>query len=237
MKWFRMWTELIDDPKICNMDEKTFQIFILLMCLAAEREKNGSIDLCEKDVAWRLRISTNILTRTRQKLEALSILSNDNGYMRFINWEKRQFRSDCSTERVKRFRNVTRNNIETASETETEIDKTLMSSDETEDRCPHQTIIDLYHKICPSLPRVKIWTSQRQSILRSRWKENKERQNVKFWESFFTIVSESDFLMGRVNHFSADLEWLLRPRNFPKVLEGKYKNKIGDQFNCSRPIN
>ena len=120
MRWFRLWSELIDDPKICKMDEKTFRIFILLMCLAAEREQNGIIDLSEKDVAWRLRISQNILTRARQKLESLSILGSNNGNMVFLNWEKRQFRSDCSTERVKRFRNVTRNNIETPPETETE---------------------------------------------------------------------------------------------------------------------
>jgi hypothetical protein len=135
MRWFRLWSELIDDPKICNMDEKTFRIFILLMCLAAEREKNGEIDLSEKDVAWRLRIAGNALTRARRKLEALSILLNDNGNMTFLNWEKRQFRSDCSTERVKRFRNVACNRIETPPETETETEteeknKTCCPSDD-----------------------------------------------------------------------------------------------------------
>jgi hypothetical protein len=30
--------------------------------------------------------------------------------------------------------------------------------------------------------------------------------------------------MGRAKEWRADLEWLIRPRNFVKVLEGRYAN-------------
>lgn len=88
--------------------------------------------------------------------------------------------------------------------------------------CPHQEIVALYHEILPSLTRVKEWTDQRQELLRTRWKEKPERQTVEWWKLFFGYVSESDFLMGRVENFRADLEWLVRPKNFVKVIEGKY---------------
>lgn len=91
--------------------------------------------------------------------------------------------------------------------------------------CPHGEIIDLYHGTCPSLPAVKDWTKHRQSLLRSRWNEDKERQSLEWWKSFFQKVAASDFLMGKAKAWQADLEWLIRPRNFLKVIEGKYENR------------
>jgi hypothetical protein len=91
--------------------------------------------------------------------------------------------------------------------------------------CPHQEIIGLYHKILPELTAVRIWSDSRQAFLRSRWREDPARQELKWWEDFFQKVKASDFLMGRVKEFKVDLEWLVRPTNFIKVIEGKFKNR------------
>lgn len=95
--------------------------------------------------------------------------------------------------------------------------------------CPHQKIIDLYHNILPELPSVRGWENKREDMLRARWQENPERQKLEWWDKFFKHVKESKFLLGKVKPrdgskkpFKADLEWLIRPNNFPKVLEGKY---------------
>jgi len=99
--------------------------------------------------------------------------------------------------------------------------------------CPHQQIIELYHKILPELPKIMEWTPQRQAFLRARWKESKNRQNLAWWQLFFEKVKKSDFLMGRVKEFRADLEWLIRPKNFPKVLEGRYDNRQSEGGKCT----
>lgn len=97
------------------------------------------------------------------------------------------------------------------------------------DRCPHQEIINLFHSVLPELQRVQVWGNDRQSFLRSRWKEKPERQSLEWWETFFKSVGESDFLMGRKpgrdGSFLCTLEWLVRPKNFNKVIEGNYKNR------------
>jgi len=98
------------------------------------------------------------------------------------------------------------------------------------DACPHREIIDLYHELLPSLTRVKEWTPARQAFLRKRWNEKPERQNLDWWRGFFVYVAESDFLCGRTtgaggSAFECDLEWLVRPRNLVKVIEGKYENR------------
>lgn len=103
--------------------------------------------------------------------------------------------------------------------------------------CPHEAIVGLYHEILPALPRVKVWTDARRSMLRTRWREDRARQNLDWWRHYFELVADSDFLCGRCppdkngRTFMADLEWLIKPTNMPKVLEGKYSNrKSADVF-------
>ncbi|MDY4297537.1 MULTISPECIES: hypothetical protein [unclassified Xanthomonas] len=90
--------------------------------------------------------------------------------------------------------------------------------------CPHNEIIALYHEKLPALRSVQSWTDTRAKHLQARWREDAERQSLDWWGRFFDYVAKSDFLMGRKNDFSADLEWLIAPRNFAKVIEGKYEN-------------
>jgi hypothetical protein len=94
--------------------------------------------------------------------------------------------------------------------------------------CPHEEIIALYHKILPELPVVKIWTPKRQGYLRSRWKEAPERQNIEWWEKYFTKIKQSPFLTGNVNDFKASLEWVVNQSNMVKILEGKYDGGNGN---------
>jgi len=94
--------------------------------------------------------------------------------------------------------------------------------------CPHKEIIELYHKHLPMLPRVIDWTAARRAFMQSRWRENKERQSLDWWDGFFQYVAQSDFLCGRTKEpFKCNLEWLIRPRNFVKVIEGNYENAGG----------
>jgi len=48
---------------------------------------------------------------------------------------------------------------------------------------------------------------------------------MEFWRKFFSYVNQSDFLRGADGTWQADLEWLIRPTNFVKVIEGKYHNR------------
>lgn len=105
--------------------------------------------------------------------------------------------------------------------------------------CPHEKLIALYHELCPTLDRVKTWTGTRESYSRSRWRETAERlkytteaELLGWFREMFECVAMSDFLTGKTaprdansTPFKADLEWLLRPKNFPKVIEGRYWNR------------
>ena len=93
---------------------------------------------------------------------------------------------------------------------------------ESVDSCPHQQIIDLYHSNLPTLRRVKVWSDKRKKALRTRWREDTKHQSLEFWEKYFRYVSQSTFLIGNNTDWQADIEWLINPGNFVKVVEGKY---------------
>lgn len=98
------------------------------------------------------------------------------------------------------------------------------------DTCPHQEIIDLYHRILPMGRQVRIWNEARRIKLRARWREDVKRQTLAWWEKFFIYVAESDFLTGKTGTtgrqpFEVDLEWIVTPANLVKIIEGKYHER------------
>ena len=95
--------------------------------------------------------------------------------------------------------------------------------------CPHERIVALYHEVLPELRRVREWNETRRRLLGRRWSERPERQDLSWWREFFGYVRQSRFLMGQTTGrdsraFDCDLEWLVRPTNFAKVIEGKYED-------------
>ena len=103
--------------------------------------------------------------------------------------------------------------------------------------CQHQGVIELYHQWLPTLRKVEVWNATRQGYLRQRWREVAEElaqdeqietaHVLNWWGEFSQHIGKSKFLTGKVNSkdgraFTADLEWILKPSNFAKIIEGKY---------------
>jgi uncharacterized protein YdaU (DUF1376 family) len=94
----------------------------------------------------------------------------------------------------------------------------------------HEQVIAAYHELLPEMPRVKVWSDKRRkslnSRIRERLKENKDADGLDYWRRLFAQVAASDFLCARGgSDFCADLEWILQPKNFVKVIEGKYNRR------------
>jgi hypothetical protein len=89
--------------------------------------------------------------------------------------------------------------------------------------CPHDKIIDLYHKILPELQGVNktLWKgSKREKDLSSRWKQNEEFRKGEFWDWFFKNVRTSNHHMGgSEGGWKAELGWLVKKENFIKLVE------------------
>jgi hypothetical protein len=89
--------------------------------------------------------------------------------------------------------------------------------------------VALYHDRLPALPQVRVWGPENRAQLRSRWREDKERQSLDWWRDYFDRVQSSDFLCGRKSGtkgpFFASLSWLVNRTNLGKVLNGQFDNR------------
>lgn len=98
MQWFRLYHEFSTDIKVQMLSEAYQRRLIMLMCL---RCSNGDVTLHETEVAFHMRIDLDEWLKTKASFIRQGFIDNDN---KLINWNKRQFVSDSSAERVRKHR-------------------------------------------------------------------------------------------------------------------------------------
>jgi len=119
-RWVRVYADILDDEKIDKMSAKTFKIFIFLLTYCAECGKDNRIIDSQKTLCWRFRISKKTYNTAIKELLNVAIISIENNNLIINKWGARQYKSDLSTDRVKRFRNVSETATETPPDTDTD---------------------------------------------------------------------------------------------------------------------
>ena len=207
--WVKLYRDLLDDIEWFELDPKAAKVLVMLWLIASEDD--GNIPTT-KQLAFRLRMSEK---ETEVCISKLShwLIQDDNTTI------STRYQDD-------------------APETETETEKECISPPSGGlPNCDHEKVIALYHQHLPTLRKVEVWNETRKGYLRQRWREvaeelSKEKviqvSDILTWfGEFFSHIGQSKFLTGRVNSkdgraFVADLEWILKPSNFAKIVEGKY---------------
>lgn len=113
-RWFRFYEESINDPKLLKLPDDMYRAWTILLCFAS---KNEGILPPADDIAISLRMKPSKVAEWITKLVRGGLIDNVDGRYEPHNWNGRQYKSDVSTDRVKRFRNAKRNVSETVSET------------------------------------------------------------------------------------------------------------------------
>lgn len=91
------------------------------------------------------------------------------------------------------------------------------------DDCPHQAIIALYHEHLPISKRIRSWNGTRPTNLRARWREDRKRQNLAWWEGLFRHIAANCRFLWDKPWFG--LDWLVKLENFNKAIEGNYDDR------------
>ncbi len=87
--------------------------------------------------------------------------------------------------------------------------------------CPHQKIVDSYHKHFPAGPMVKVITDKRKRAIKARWANG--RNGLDFWDAYFKHAAKSRFLVGNNERsWIADFDFFIRPDTATFMQEGKY---------------
>ena len=112
--WWRAYNEAVHDPKLQLISDSLFRVWFNLMCIASSND--GKFPAL-KDVAFTLRLSPEKAATALAQLHGAGLLDKtETGFVPH-NWNGRQYKSDVSTERVKRYRNGKRNVSSTVTET------------------------------------------------------------------------------------------------------------------------
>jgi len=117
-RWFRMYDDVINDPKVMKLPEATRWQWVAVLCAAS---KHGGKVPPAAELAFLLRMTDQRAASLIAELLRAGLLDKVDGGFAPHNWEGRQYKSDGSTERVKRFRerqrNVSSNDAPAVSET------------------------------------------------------------------------------------------------------------------------
>ena len=119
MHWFRFYNEALDDPKVQRLDGDTFKTWVNLLCLCA---RHDGLPKSIQDISFALRVDVHGCSTVLSRLADAGLLDRLHGGVDGMHyaihaWDKRQYKSDTSTERVKRFRERSSNATETVNET------------------------------------------------------------------------------------------------------------------------
>jgi hypothetical protein len=102
--------------------------------------------------------------------------------------------------------------------------------------CPIERIADLWDEVLPEKHSVTLWTDARKASISARWREmaafygwQQQADGIEWFRKLFRKMRESEFLMGRApprskdqRPFQLDMDWAFGPKNFTKIVEGKY---------------
>jgi len=83
-----------------------------------------------------------------------------------------------------------------------------------------QQIADAYSHTCKNNPKLKGLTERRIKEINKLFLSYKPHEIKKA----FQMVAESDFLSGRKVDWKAPFDWIIKPENLTKILEGNYAN-------------
>ena len=115
--------------------------------------------------------------------------------------------------------------------------------DATKPKCPAEEIIALYHEAMPENPKVKVISEKRREAIRARWRDaakltckpfgySNRQDGLRAWKAFFEVCADSDFLTGKTPSwngrppFIADIDFIMSPSGFAKILENKYHREL-----------
>jgi len=221
-----MYAEFATDPKVQMLPEHMQRRLVMLFCIRC----NGDATLQEQEIAFQLRITEQEWAETKALFISKKFINEAN---EILNWGKRQYRSDSSTERSRKHRERSATVVQRSgnaleqiqNRTDTEQNKEpngSMSSAAPSDTCPAKEIQKIWNEVCGSsgLPKFEI-TAKRRTSIKVRW-HAEMKKDLRRWEDFCKLVISSPFHKGENDRcWKADIDWALRPDVITKMFEIK----------------
>ena len=97
-RWFRLYDDVLDDPKVQRLPERLFKSWVNTLCLAS---RHDGVLPPVADIAFAFRVSAARAADDIRQLTDAGLIDEVDGQLVPHAWSERQFKSDVSNERVK----------------------------------------------------------------------------------------------------------------------------------------
>lgn len=105
--WLRLYTEILNDPKLARLTDEQFRTYIRLLCAVKLHDRKGQLP-SDEDTAFMLRLSLAAWRKSRDALIRIGLIditeTTQGKALSIHGWSRRQYESDHSNERVDRYR-------------------------------------------------------------------------------------------------------------------------------------
>lgn len=230
MQWFRLYNRIIDDEKLRLLAFEDRWHFVAICCLRSSGLLNEpDSELRNRKIAVKLGVQVRELEEISRRLRDVDLVDEN---LNPIAWDELQYRSDNSTERVKKYREKQsrnakqrlRNVSETVQETETETESISSNEDRPSDdglSLKPEHVFEGYQELAAklglSVPRDL--TPERRQLVKGRIRQ----YSLADFQTVFAKCRDSPFLCGDRGRTPLTFDWLMKKANFQKVLEGNYE--------------
>ncbi len=229
-RWFRLYAEVLHDPKVQLLPCEDFRSWINLLCLASEND--GSLPSFQA-IGFSLRMDENAVRTLIERLSNAGLIDRLNGGHNGVHyaphaWDKRQYKSDTSTGRVKRFRERERNKPVTPPDTEADTEQII----EAKASSPAKP------KAAPSEVFDQAWGSY---PAKGRERSKSRAKTVPIWKEAARAAGGEDRLLAAVRRYVAEDQTHkgeCGPPAFDRWLrDGRWEHWLGERVGSSyRPV-
>jgi len=228
MQWFRLYHRIIDDEKLRLLAFEDRWHFVALCCLKGDGLLDEPDDsLRQRKIAVKLGVQVRELEEIGRRLQEVGLIDES---LSPVAWDELQYRSDNSSERVKKYREKQKRN---ASKRVSNVSVTVQDTDTDTDIEPKGSCETGVSPVRPSeiieawnitaadlgLPRIVKLTADRKRKLAARCKDSTLEEFQQALES----IRRSKFLQGgNKDGWKANFDFFLQPKSFAKLIEGAY---------------
>lgn len=156
-RWFRLYDDLVDDPKIQRLPGETVKALLNLWCLASQ---NDGLLPAADDIAFKLRMKPAKVEQLLSVLGECGLIDSDDAGLRPHNWNARQYKSDVAdptaASRQKAYRDRLKNRNGTVTNTDTRAETEQNITDSTKPAAKPTVVRDLvFEELRKAYPRRK----------------------------------------------------------------------------------
>ena len=244
VKWIKITTDIFDDEKILLIEsmpsaDSIIVIWFKLLTLAGKTNNDGvfmisgRIPFTDEMLAAIFRRDVNTVRLALKAFEQFGMIEVVDNVITIPNWNKHQSldsyerkkerdRLYQAERRAKQRALIGQSSDKSSDIVVSEEDKEREKEEDKDKRIECQQIVDIYHSICVSYPKVRSLSESRKKAIRARLKT----YSLEDFKTVFENAENSSFLKGSNDrNWSANFDWLIADKNMAKVLEGNYADK------------